>query len=97
LYAVSNSLYLNAPALKPSIYSVVQVEDLKAKSSQQQQRIGLLEAESKRQGEDIEFQDDEMVSLKQALAMQVDELVRLPPRRVLDFFSFCLIAWFSKE
>ena len=68
-----------------------QVDSLEHERAQLQGQMTALEAENQRHLEDIEFQDAEMSSLKEAVASQVDELVRcaccrLPcmhPRRLI--------------
>ena len=53
-----------------------QVDSLEHERAQLQGELTALEADNKRHVEDIDFQDAEMSSLKEAVASQVDELVR---------------------
>jgi hypothetical protein len=55
---------------------VLQAGVLEDNTRQHEKRVAALEAACKRHEDDIEFQDAEMASLKEAVAAQVDELVR---------------------
>jgi hypothetical protein len=55
----------------------MQTDLLEQERAASKERTAALESDKQRLQEDIEFQDAEMASLKEAVATQVDELVRL--------------------
>lgn len=57
----------------------MQCEELRAQLGKSEKAAAALQAERRKQADDLEFQDAEMQSLKQTVAQQSGELVRLHP------------------
>lgn len=57
---------------------LMQVDRLKGLQQEAEKRSAALKAECNRMKEDLRVQDEDLKSLRKAVAHQVDEMVRLP-------------------